>query len=520
MESLDFESQDAGDTFTFGTVDESTLLNSPHREDDAASLSGSAQHSSGPDEEVFDSPSRHSSPRTSNDSSELSDHEDSWLSEKQPSSPYTPLKARSPFRNPSSVRAMQTDITPPRMSSSLPRSRHSYFSLSRQGTPRSVHSHHSAARTPSKISPGKKVKKDYPLVLLHVTLLPLPTQYSPAVLESVLPATICDNWRLLQEKIAQTVLERGILIPHPREDYDLLEERLLESLELKTPRILKCGHFYLSPEEEAEAQDLDHSDDELDAQDPDVCQDCGRRIRDGRFGDAGTGSKRWDIKIFAANGLMRGGAWVAAWKEMERVDVEIMPWMEENMKRELEFRKEEEERLRLEQERATQEEGIAGLDDERLKEIYGQSYQDARKESPDDNTRESSWIDPPQQRPTRTPDSLSELLRKFLIVAAKDRRNIAIALLSIFVLILSMRPIQTSSSLPNAPHMAPQSTLDPPLPPMGTPVTASKALTESAPAIQTIPRNPPEAQSRDESAEEESLWTESAEQVVQEILGD
>ena len=120
-----------------------------------------------------------------------------------------------------------------------------------------------------------------------------------------------------------------------------MEERLLESLELKQPRILKCGHFHLSPEEEAEVLDSDDNSEADDADDLDICADCGRRIRDGRFGDAGTGSKRWDIKIFAANGLMRAGAWGTAWREMERVDVEILPAMEERMRRELEARREE-----------------------------------------------------------------------------------------------------------------------------------------------------------------------------------
>ena len=44
--------------------------------------------------------------------------------------------------------------------------------------------------------------------------------------------------------MTQTILERGALIPQPRENYKLLEERLLKSLELKVPRILKYGHFY------------------------------------------------------------------------------------------------------------------------------------------------------------------------------------------------------------------------------------------------------------------------------------
>ena len=330
----------------------------------AGSLTGSAHQSSDPDEAVFEATSQHSSPGTSHHSDD-DDDDDAEMSEFPPdlpvgedatasaisqqhqhfSSPYTPHKIRSPFRNPSSVRAMQMDTTPPHLTSSpSSQQRYSITAPSRNGTLRSIRSSHSAVRSPSKLSsPIKKLKKEYPLVLLHVTLLPIPIPYSPAVMESVLPQYILENWKLLRQKATPTVLDRGILIPHPKEDYDLLEERLLESLELKTPRILKCGHFHLSPEEEADIAGSDgcDSDEDEDAPDADICDDCGRRIRDGRFG-SGTGSKRWDIKLFAANGLMRAGAWGAAWREMERVDVEIVPWMDEELKRQVELRSLEE----------------------------------------------------------------------------------------------------------------------------------------------------------------------------------
>ena len=335
-----------------------------HGHEREASLAGSAQQSSDPDEAVFEATSQHSSPGTSHHSDDGDDEEMSEfppdlpigetaaaaavMSEKhyQFSSPYTPHKIRSPFRNPSSVRAMQMDTTPPHLTSS-PSSQQRYSiitSPSRNGTSRSLRSSHNSAatRSPSKLSGSpmiKKLKKEYPLVLLHVTLLPIPIPYSPAVMESILPQYLFENWKLLRQKATPTVLERGILIPHPKEDYDLLEERLLESLELKTPRILKCGHFHLSPEEEADIAGPDDSDEEEedDLADGDICDDCGRRIRDGRFG-SGAGSKRWDIKLFAANGLMRAGAWGAAWREMERVDVEIVPWMDEDLKRLMEMR--------------------------------------------------------------------------------------------------------------------------------------------------------------------------------------
>ena len=416
---------------------------SHENEDDSASLSGSAHHS--PDEAVFDQPTRTSSPRTSHGSDDEISVLDSHYEPSHPkTTPFTPLKTRSPFRNPSSVRAMQMDTTPPHLSSPSSQHRHRLYTPSRQCTPRSARSHRSAMNSPSRLSPTKKMKKEYPLVLLHVTLLPIPLHYSQEIMESVLPPSILENWKLLLEKATDTVLERGILIPHPREDYDLLEERLLESLELKIPRILKCGHFHLSPEEEADVAADSDNDEPEDAEDMDICLDCGRRIRDGRYGSAGTGSKRWDIKLFAANGLMRAGAWNAAWREMERVDVEILPWMEEDMKRELELRREEEERARAE----VREEGVGGLDDERLREIYGgeaQAFVDGRiDETP--ATAEMAARARREGKGTEHEVPLSDLFSNFIRHAAQDRRNIAIFLLSFIVLTLSMGSFGKSRS--------------------------------------------------------------------------
>ena len=424
-------------------------------DDDEASLSGSPHHSSGPDEAVFDQPTRTSSPRTSNGSEdEISIIGSHYELQNHTSSPFTPFKTRSPFRNPSSVRAIQLDTTPPHLISPSSQQRHKIYTPSRQGTPRSVRSHRNtiSMSSPSKLSPTKKLKKEYPLVLLHLTLLPIPLIYSQQTMESVLPPSILENWKVLLEKATPTVLERGILIPHPKEDYDLLEERLLESLELQTPRILKCGHFHLTAEEEADilAAGGESDSENDDTNDADICLDCGRRVRDGRFGTAGEGSKRWNIKLFAANGLMRAGAWSAAWREMERVDVEILPWMEEDMKRELELRREEEEeKVRSEQQQMPmeREEGVAGLDDERLREIYGdgamggggdqQAFVDGFGETTPLPTPKKPSRRRHRRRNEETP--LSDLLVDYIHHAIEDRRNIAILILSVIVLFLSLR---------------------------------------------------------------------------------
>ena len=497
-----------------------------HRlEDDNASLSGSAQHS--PDEAVFDRPSRTSSPGTSHGSDdEISVLESSYGSQIH-LSPFTPLQNRSRFRKPSSVRAMQMDTTPPHLTTPSSQPRHRLYTPSRQGTPHSPRSNRSAMRSPSKLSPTKKVKKEYPLVLLHVTLLPMPLSYSTELLEAVLPPSILANWKLLQEKITDTVLERGILIPHPREDYDLLEERLLESLELKMPRILKCGHFHLSPEEEADITTDSDSEAETDANDADICLDCGRRIRDGKFGSAGTGSKRWDIRLFAANGLMRAGAWSAAWREMERVDVEILPWMEEDMKRELELRREEDERARAEQAHAEREEGIGGLDDARLREIYGHDAQAFVDGLSDEIPTTAS---PPQQTPTKKPMESQEdvplwdLLRDYMCHVARDRRNVAIFLLSIVILFLSMdsftsnrREIQVHDQHHSVPTPIAQASA------YGTDaVSMASASIASAASSAPSPPPPPSEPEQDEEEEQEQSrsWTETVEDLANEMLED
>ena len=444
-------------------------------EDDPASFSDSAHgHSSGADDEaVFDPPhSRTSSPRTSHHSSDedISVLESAHTSSRQASGvPFTPSKTRSPFHHPASVRAMQLDTTPPHLATPSSQRKRLYTPSRQSSTPRSARSGHRS--TPSKLmnsSPTKTIKKEHPLVLLHITLLPLPHQYTLEILESVLPPTLFANWKLVLERMTQTVLHRGVLIPHPREDYDLLEERLLESLELKQPRILKCGHFHLSPEEEADIE-ASEDEDEEDLTDPDVCDDCGKRIRDGRFGDVGTGSKRWDVKVFAANGLMRAGAWSAAWREMERVDVEILPWMEESVRRELDFRVEEHIRMKQEDAMARKEEGVAGLDDERLWEIYGQNASlrgtPAKARDQDevdglmDGTLSSTHAGSASKKPRSPSQSpfkfgtshqqtsevpLWDLLRNYLYLAAQDPRNLAIWALSAVVLVLSVRSLSTS----------------------------------------------------------------------------
>lgn len=275
---------------------------------------------------------------------------------------YTPRKERPRFRNPESVRAMQMAsplpmstyesnrermksayglATPSRTGrSETPVSRHSG---SRRG---SIRSHHSPKPPPT--------PQQAPLVLLHVTILPMQLPFSHDVMARVMPDWLAENFRLLEEKLQDIILmRRGLLIPHPRDEYELLEERILESLELKTPRLLKCGHFVGDTEHDEDDDSAIGADDGASRmsggtmtddqegmharRDSAMCLDCHRELKRPGQG-VGAGTRRFDIRIYAANGLMRSEAWTAAWTEMERCDVEITPWIPDDVRKTLEKR--------------------------------------------------------------------------------------------------------------------------------------------------------------------------------------
>ncbi|KAK7921218.1 pathway-specific nitrogen regulator [Apiospora marii] len=184
-------------------------------------------------------------------------------------------------------------------------------------------------RTPSRF----KVKQEAPLILLHATLLPLRWMWAEIIDDldtsemSEDAKLLRDSWRLLQDCVGDTVVERGILLGHPQNDYEVLEERLLEALELpmrRRARILECGH-YLGPANEKTIGDDGDSEDDYDTVRSQVknhwCTTCKHEIR---YESLGPG-KIFRVKVYASNGLMKAGAWAACWKEMERVDIELEP---------------------------------------------------------------------------------------------------------------------------------------------------------------------------------------------------
>ncbi|KXX77823.1 Midasin [Madurella mycetomatis] len=277
----------------------------------------------------------------------------------------TSRENRMPFRTPSEIRAMQMGSpTPSVFNGSSPRSskRHAGSStgilppLSRIGSPTISAQYSPKGRS---TPPRFKSRKEAPLVLLHVTLLPLRwawgdvlsgldsingkalTEFDPPFEASEQLKTLRDSWRELQCRVGDTVLERGILLPHPQNDYEVLEERLLEALELplrRRARILECGH-YLGPANVMPEDEEDSEDDEYVSQAEQImeekkhwCNTCRNEIR---YEDLGPG-KVFRVKVYASNGLMKAGAWEACWKEMERVDVEVEPIVDSSLQNELE----------------------------------------------------------------------------------------------------------------------------------------------------------------------------------------
>lgn len=327
---------------------------------------------------------------------------------------------RPAFRSPSSVRAMQMSSPTPSIYSSPTRSakrQHGLPTISRLGSP-SV----SAQYPPKGRSTPTRFKRPEPapLVLLHVTLLPLRWAYGEVVNyfegKKVPPVSFSSEgvknlraaWRQLQDRLGDTEMERGILLPHPQNDYEILEERLLEALELplrRRARILECGHYLGPSNEMTPSSDLeDDSEDTSDAEDSEAsgkkekrhwCKTCRGDIKYEELGS----ERVFRIKVYASNGLMSPGAWEACWKEMERVDIEVEPitgspiqqelsklgaLFDQEHQQRLDQQAEEQERLQFEEEQRLQmeEERRQQLDEERQQlEAQRQQFEEERRRS-------------------------------------------------------------------------------------------------------------------------------------------
>ncbi|KAJ5259371.1 hypothetical protein N7478_012352 [Penicillium angulare] len=351
------------------------------------------------------------------------------------------------FRKPSSVRAMQMHtedecdddeyLTPPRRRAGM----RSPGSSSLKRSP-----YYSPNASPNK----SKVKKEYPLVLLHCNLLEPSLPVSGAsepqnqdIVEEVLPPHYWKRWRRLQDKAGSGVLrDRGVLISHPGDLYDMLEERLLESLELQRPRV-HHGHFLGHQEGAPESGDevSDQGESETDGEQGEECPDCGGRV----LHQSDT-NRKWEIRVFAANGLMRAGAWAAAWKEMEKVDVEVGLWLPSEVRRALEKRiaeerspvlKEEAHSSLIEGNNAKEINRQEPSSQERI-ESFMQAENTQARESPVMTTAATTSSETKRQDPEQQ-IALGTLMLNYIRVLAGDKRNIALVVMTILVGFLATR---------------------------------------------------------------------------------
>ncbi|EXJ87384.1 hypothetical protein A1O3_04343 [Capronia epimyces CBS 606.96] len=384
-------------------------------------------------------------------------------------SPTSSRKYNSPFRHPSSVKALQMRDEVISDTQSVLRHRTNSGSQRSSYSHRTSYSPHASSNkrftksSQGSPKPNSNLRTEFPLVLLHCTLLPpslllRSTAQDDALIAELLPEEFRERWVALQDKLVGDVeiQTRGILIAHPKEDYELLEERLLESLDLETPRI-RHNHYF-----QADATGNDSgfesgslTGDETDQECPHnvKCPDCGRRVATGEI------SRKWEIKVFAANGLMRAGAWAAAWHEMEKVDVEVKVWLPEKLQRELEAK------LAL-IETSSPEVAPAGASPllqsqntqiSREREIYGKS---GRQDSPSE---------PDEFYDLRRPDILAgtapsfaptepDLNMPYLGLArdfAHERKGLFVAVLSLMVLLFAWAGRQSAENQTHSPPAFP-----------------------------------------------------------------
>lgn len=210
-------------------------------------------------------------------------------------------------RSPLPERLSPSSLRPPKHTSHRPRSRDEVRRPRSRGG--DIAQHDVLPETPA------------PLVLLHITVLPPRLPWNRSVLDATLPPELKRQFGVLRAATSGLVAQRGILIAHPREEFELLEENVLEALDLLPERIGYDGQYRPRTPNTVMGDETDN--DEV-AETP-ICETC-QRVH---VGDA------WYTRVYAANGLMRAGAWGACWSEMERVDVEVRPCISEHICRKL-----------------------------------------------------------------------------------------------------------------------------------------------------------------------------------------
>jgi hypothetical protein len=236
-----------------------------------------------------------------------------WPSDSDVPAYYSNAKYRPAYRigsrrrSPLPERISPSSLRPPKHSSHRPRSR------DESGRPRSrgedVAHHEGLQETPA------------PLVLLHVTILPPRLPWSRAVLDATLNPELKRQFGVLRAATSGLVAQRGILIAHPGDEFELVEENVLEALDLLPERIGYDGQYRPRTPNTRMGDEVDDGEEILTP----ICETC-QRVH---VGDA------WYTRVYAANGLMRARAWGACWSEMERVDVEVRPCISEHIRQRL-----------------------------------------------------------------------------------------------------------------------------------------------------------------------------------------
>jgi hypothetical protein len=342
---------------------------------------------------------------------------------------YSSAKPRPAFRvgslrrSPLPERLSPSSLRPPKHTSHRPRSRDEHRRPRSRGE--DVTHHETLPETPA------------PLVLLHITVLPPRLPWNRTVLDATLPPELKRQFGVLRAATSGLVAQRGILIAHPREEFELLEESVLEALDLLPERIGYDGQYRpRTPNTITE----DETDDYNDEAETPICKTC-QRVH---VGDA------WYTRVYAANGLMRAGAWGACWSEMERVDVEVRPCISEHICRRLdEMQLIEDTAIKqtshypLAQSRNQPQPAETPKQEVQLRPVASIQETTVTTETQSAlntqlepiNSRPVSMLDndlPPIYQPKDVP--LRLLLRNYFYLVLRDRRNVAIFFLALSLL--------------------------------------------------------------------------------------
>lgn len=213
---------------------------------------------------------------------------------------------------------------------------------------------------PGPVHPHPDPHKEYPLVLLHcnINALPPPWPESIQVSEHFLA-----DLTLLARRLEGTTNDRGLLLQHPRASYSRLIESILEGLDLMrmsshdqrhSPDVEDVSeHAESTTQSETSTNVVERSESNHDAsrhehkqqrsdpigartQSPDSSENCpsiSRTLHHRPHEELMGNQRRWEVRVYALSGLMSRGAWRAAWRDMERIDVEIGVWVDDAQRR-------------------------------------------------------------------------------------------------------------------------------------------------------------------------------------------